>query len=248
MNLMGFAGLADPRGSLYYKSQQLVDRLSGRTRPPMPGQFFIEYDPDPVSAWKKYVAALAQQRGTPQSNPQIEHEEPIKGVSGGWTGKLVSGTMTIKGETFAFTGSLMTSPPPPPVGNWSLGITILARGRAIQNAVKDFPSLIADEEVCPPGPEDVGREHQSGHGPDERTESSRWIAANKAAGDAARDSRFASSDGQCPRLTGRHGSLYRRLHSLHQRHERAAAQSHAARAARSTPTWQKRSNRLTRKI
>jgi hypothetical protein len=190
MNLMGFDSMCDPRGTLY-QSQKRVEDLAGPNFRPRPdGKVWIEYDSNPVSAWKKYITENSRLRGTPDSNPQVLHEQPMKGVSGGWTGSLVSGTMTVNGETFAFTASLMTSPPPPEVGTWALSVTILRA--PIKNAAKDFPGLIAMQKSVHL---DLGVLQDNANRVMARMNEqyTRWLAENKAAGDAARDSRFASS-------------------------------------------------------
>lgn len=184
MNLMGFAGMSDPRGT-GYKSKKLVERLAGPNFHPVPdGKVWIEYDPNPVSAWKKYVTESSRLRGTPDMNPQVLHEQPMTGVSDGWTGRLVSGTMTVNGETFAFTGSLMTSPPPTAVGAWALSVTILRA--PIKNAAADFPPLIAMQKSVKL---DLGvlQDNANRVMAQMNEQTNRWLAENKAAGDAARE-------------------------------------------------------------
>ncbi|HLJ57670.1 MAG TPA: hypothetical protein VKT77_21725 [Chthonomonadaceae bacterium] len=190
MNVMGFDGMCDPRGSLY-KSQHQLELLAGPNFHPTPdGRVWIEYDPNPVTAWKKFVTEHSRLRGTEDANPQVLRDEAMKGVPGGWTGRLVSGTMTVRGETFAFTGSLMTSPPPPPVGSWSLSITILAA--PIKNAAKDFPALIAMQKSVHL---DVAalRDHANRFMARMNEQTAQWMAENRAAGDAARNRSVASS-------------------------------------------------------
>lgn len=190
MNLMGADNMLDPRGSNYKLQQQLAHNIGKTSLPPIPGQVFIEYDADPVSAWKKFITEISRQHGTPDLNPQVQHEGPMKGVTAPWTGRLVSGTMTINGEPFAFTGSLMTSPPPSAQGAWSLGVTILAA--PIKNAAKDFPALLAMQKSVRL---DMGalRDQTNRNIARMNEESTRWLAENGAAGDAARNSRVASS-------------------------------------------------------
>jgi hypothetical protein len=72
----------------------------------------------------------------------------MKGTANGWNGTLMTGTITLGGEPYSFTGWLMTSPAPTPQGGsqfgtgyWSLHITILAARTARVGA--DFPAMIA---------------------------------------------------------------------------------------------------------
>ena len=69
---------------------------------PIRGQVVIEYDSNPVNAWKKFLTEISRQRGTPDLAPDVQREAPMKGAPNGFTGRLVSGTMTVNGEPFAF--------------------------------------------------------------------------------------------------------------------------------------------------
>ncbi|HLJ54767.1 MAG TPA: hypothetical protein VKT77_06970, partial [Chthonomonadaceae bacterium] len=190
MTLMASDNMLDPRGTSYKTQKQLAHNIGKEDLPPIPGQLFIEYDPDPVAAWKKYITALSQQRGTPDLSPQVEREAPMKGMSPPASGKMVSGTMTIKGEQFAFTGALLAGRPPTAEGFWSIGVTILAA--PVKNAAKDFPALFAMQRSVRLDMKAL-TDQTNRNIAQMNEDSARWMATNRAAYNEASERRFASS-------------------------------------------------------
>ena len=74
VNIMGFDGMSDPRGT-GYKSKQLVESLAGPNFHPTPdGKVWIEYDPNPVSYLEEVRNRKLALHGSPDMNPQILHE------------------------------------------------------------------------------------------------------------------------------------------------------------------------------
>ena len=84
----------------------------------------------------------------------------------------------------------MTSPPPSAEGSWTLSVTMLVA--PVKNAAKDFPALDCDAKSVHLDLVKLGIENNRNIAAI-RDQSMLWLAENKAAGNAARDSRFAAS-------------------------------------------------------
>ena len=90
----------DPNGSLY-RTQMQVMRNSGGSPSQIPGQVVLAYDSDPLKAWKKYMIEFAHQPNAPPNpEPQFLHTAVVEKTLPGWNGRLLSGTMTWRGEPF----------------------------------------------------------------------------------------------------------------------------------------------------
>ncbi len=178
--------LMDPSGSLYQQEMQ----MSGGNPPQIPGQTVIAYDADPIVAWKKVLTERANERGSADPDPQILHAAPLPNSAGGFTGKMVAGTMTLNGEPYVFSGTLLISPPPGADGGWLLQITMRAAPTA--HASTDMPALIAmqnSEKVDMNAVRDQTMRNIKAMS----EETARWLALNKIQGDAARDHVFETS-------------------------------------------------------
>ncbi len=178
--------LLDPRGSLY--QQEL--RMTGGRPPMIPGQTVIAYDPDPVVDWKAVLAERANERGDADPDPQIISNSPLKSDAGNFSGKMVAGTMTLRNEPYVFSGILLVSPTPGADGGWLLQVSLRAAPAA--HAATDMPAMIAMQrsEVVDM---DAVRDQTMRNIKAISDECSHWLAANQAAGDAARNRVFATS-------------------------------------------------------
>lgn len=133
--------LIDPNGTLYKMQAQMTRRFPNAS-PTIPGQIVVAYEPDPVIAWKKYLTEYARQQNTPYPDPQITKHDQMHLTAPGWSGRVVSGTMTLHDETFVFTGRLLVSPPSLQ-GGWMLQATILAAPK--EHVSDDMPAMMAME-------------------------------------------------------------------------------------------------------
>ena len=190
IKLYTHASLLDPRGTLFRTMQQMAQSGGMRNLPLAPGQVVAPYESDPVKAWKTYLTEANRAQGAPDPAPQVQHTGPVQGVGSGWTGRLVSGTMTLHDTPFVFTGMLVSSPPPPREGGWLLQITML--GAPAEHAATDMPALIAMQHSIKVDMQAV-RDQTMRNIEQMNQQSARWMAANKAAGDATRNRRFESS-------------------------------------------------------
>ncbi len=178
--------LLDPRSALY----QQESRMSGGNPPQIPGQTVIAYDPDPVAVWKQVLRERAEERGEGDPSPQMLRVKPLPNDATGFLGRMVAGTMTLHGEPYVFSGTLLVSPPPRSDGSWLLQITM--RGAPAAHAAADMPALIAmqrSEKIDMNAVRDQTMRNIAAI----NAECSRWLAANKAAGDDARNRVFQTS-------------------------------------------------------
>jgi hypothetical protein len=155
-----------------------------------PGQVFIPYNTDPASVWKQFLAENASQNNAQNPDPQVLSSQKMQNIEGGWTGQLVSGTITIQEKPFVFTGSLLVSPPPSAEGAWLLQITILAA--PAERAATDMPALIAMQRSEKVDTQAL-RNQTMRNIAIINAQCASWLAANKAAGDAERDAVFQKS-------------------------------------------------------
>jgi hypothetical protein len=138
INMYQPLNVLDPRGS-QYKGQ--VQFARGGIDPLLPGQVAVQYTTDPVSAWKQCLAYNARKQNAPDPSPQVQTAADIPGLTGGWIGKVLNGTMTLQGRKVAFSGALIASPPPGPTGAWTLLVSMLAA--PLERASVDMPALMA---------------------------------------------------------------------------------------------------------
>ncbi len=179
----------DPNGTLYKMQEQLGRNVhSGPMH--IPGQVILAYDPDLVSAWKKYIAENARQNNALNSEPQVLKSATAPGSTNAWPMVNITGTMTVNGEPFVFTGLLVGSPPPTAQGGWSVQVTLLAAPAA--HAAEDMPAMIAmqqSEKV------DMSAVHQQTmHNIAAlNAQTTAWLRSNKAAYDEVSQRRFDSA-------------------------------------------------------
>lgn len=132
LNVYMAGGFLDPNGSVVQQEK----RMNGGQIPNIPGQMVLDYDPNPLNAWKRRLETLIAQRGGESPDIQVQHDT----ASG--NRHVVSGTMTLNGEPFVFSGVLLgLGRPPSAEGYWNISITMLAAPAA--HADKDMPALIA---------------------------------------------------------------------------------------------------------